>query len=176
MKALHVCRHHDLVADDAGQVPRSLLIGTCCHGSRGHLTAVATTAPAIVLWPPDATRAATNKCLAQSKQVPHGVEASSGRSSAVSTAGTDDRAGHDRMVQCGPDELAATADAMGRAQDRASDRGLAEARRTTPQAVMRKRGSALSSTTQVSRPVANAPVSMLIRFGSTSGRSLGVCA
>src|SRR5262249_17752599 len=44
-----------------------------------------------------------------------------------------------------------------------------------PQAVMRKRGSARSSTTQVSRPVANAPVSMLIRFGSTSGRSLGVC-
>ena len=44
-----------------------------------------------------------------------------------------------------------------------------------PQAVMRKRGSALSSTTQVSWPVANAPVSMLIRFGDTSGRSLGVC-
>src|SRR6516162_3369300 len=44
-----------------------------------------------------------------------------------------------------------------------------------PQAVMRKRGSAASSTTQVSRPVANAPVSMLIRFGNTSGRSLGVC-
>jgi len=44
-----------------------------------------------------------------------------------------------------------------------------------PQAVMRKRGCALSSTTQVSRPVANAPVSMLIRFGNTSGRSLGVC-
>ena len=44
-----------------------------------------------------------------------------------------------------------------------------------PQAVMRKRGSAPSSTTQVSRPVANAPVSMLIRFGSTSGRSRGVC-
>jgi GDPmannose 4,6-dehydratase len=32
-----------------------------------------------------------------------------------------------------------------------------------------------NATTQVSRPVANAPVSMLIRFGSTSGRSLGVC-
>jgi len=44
-----------------------------------------------------------------------------------------------------------------------------------PQAVMRKRGCALSSTTQVSRSVANAPVSMLIRFGNTSGRSLGVC-
>src|SRR5262249_60295098 len=43
-----------------------------------------------------------------------------------------------------------------------------------PQAVMRKRGSARSSTTQVSRPVANAPRSMLIQFGSTSGRSLGV--
>jgi hypothetical protein len=44
-----------------------------------------------------------------------------------------------------------------------------------PQAVMRKRGCAPSRTTQVSRPVGNAPVSMLIRFGSTSGRSLGVC-
>jgi hypothetical protein len=44
-----------------------------------------------------------------------------------------------------------------------------------PQVVMRKRGSAPSSTTQVSLPVANAPVSMLIRFGSISGRSLGVC-
>src|SRR5262249_17040117 len=44
-----------------------------------------------------------------------------------------------------------------------------------PPAVMTKRGSSLWSTTQVSRPVANAPVSMLIRFDSTSGRSLGVC-
>src|SRR5262249_54766413 len=49
--------------------------------------------------------------------------ASSGRSSAGSTDGTDDRARRDRMVQCGADVLAATADAMGRAQDRAPDRG-----------------------------------------------------
>src|SRR5262245_65776664 len=44
------------------------------------------------------------------------------------------------------------------------------------QAVMRERGSSLSSTTQVSRPVANAPVTMLIRFDRTTCRSLGVYA
>src|SRR5262249_31259643 len=57
---------------------------------------------------------------------------SPGRSRAGCSDGTDERAGHEQMVQCGADGLAATADAMGRAQDRAPDRGLAEARRTTP--------------------------------------------
>src|SRR5215475_1399976 len=80
--------------------------------------------------------AATNKCLAQGNKsgtrgeatkkrdaAHRSTAASSGRSSAGSTDGTDDRARHDRMVQCGADGLAATADAMGRAQDRAPDRG-----------------------------------------------------
>src|SRR5262249_17323784 len=89
--------------------------------------------PAIVLWPPDVPMAATNKCLAQSNKSGTRGEATkkrdaahrapSGRSSTGSTDGTDDRARHDRMVQCGADGLAGTADAMGRAQDRAPDRG-----------------------------------------------------
>jgi hypothetical protein len=63
-----------------------------------------------------------------------------------------------------------TAQDMARAARNAHRHGL-----IITQAVVRKRSSALSSTTHVSRPVANAPVSMLIRFGNTSGRSLGVC-
>src|SRR5262245_65972959 len=83
--------------------------------------------------------AATNKCLAQSNKsgtrgeatkkrdaAHRSTAASSGRSSAGSADGTDDRARHDRVVQCGADGLAATADAMGRAQDNARLTGASE--------------------------------------------------
>jgi hypothetical protein len=144
MKALQVCRHHDLVADDAGQIGTALFAHwPTVMDHAGTLTAVATTASGhrfmaarchhgrrTNVWRKVTSPAWRAKRLRSGRR--RSTAASSGRSSAGFTDGTDDRAGHDQMVQCGVDGLAATADAMGRAQDRAPDRGLAEARRTTP--------------------------------------------
>jgi hypothetical protein len=56
MKALQVCRHHDLVADDAGQIGTALFAHwPTVMDHAGTLTQ--RPLPAIVLWPPDATTA-----------------------------------------------------------------------------------------------------------------------
>ena len=60
------------------------------------------------------------------------------------------------------------------ASARAPAAAMAAARAEDPYPVNRKRALSPSITRQVRRPVANAPVSMLTRFGLISGHSLGV--